>query len=106
MINRLILVIIAVPVAIVAIALAVANRAPTPFTFDPFNPGNPLLTVELPLFVYLFAALVVGMLIGSAATWWRQRRYRKLARERGRQVKELRTLEPEKTKNALTLPGA
>ncbi len=106
MINRLITVVILVPVAIVLIALAVANRAATPFTFDPFNPGNPLLTIELPLFVYLFAALLLGVVIGSAATWWKQGRYRKLARERGREVKELRTLEPQQPGTALTAPGA
>lgn len=83
MINRLILIVVLVPLGIILIALAVANRAPAAFTLDPFNPGNPALTIQLPLFFLLFAALVAGMVIGSFATWFRQGRYRKLARQRG-----------------------
>jgi uncharacterized integral membrane protein len=74
-------------VAIVLIALAVANRAFVPFTLDPFNPGNPALTLSLPLFVYLFLALLLGVVIGGAATWMRQGRYRRQAR---RQIAEAR----------------
>jgi len=82
MLNRFMTIMVLIPLAIVLIALAVANRAPVAFTIDPFNPGNPGLTVSLPLFVYLFAALVLGLIIGSCATWLRQGRYRKLARQR------------------------
>lgn len=82
MLNRFVTVAIFIPLAIVLVALAVANRAPVAFTLDPFNPGNPGLTATLPLFVYLFAALLVGLVIGSGATWLRQGRYRKLARKR------------------------
>lgn len=90
MVNRLVLVIIIVPVAIVLIALAVANREWVPFTLDPFHPGNPALTIQLPLFVYLFTAAILGVLIGSLATWLRQGRYRKLARQRGAEADTLR----------------
>lgn len=90
MYNRLLLVVVFVPLAIVLVALAVANRELVPFTFDPFHPGNPALTISLPLFVYLFLALVVGLLLGSAATWLKQGRYRKLARRRGDEVRSLR----------------
>ena len=82
MLNRLLTVVVFIPLAIVLIALAVANRAPVDFTIDPFNPGNPGLTVSLPLFVLLFAALALGLVIGSLATWFRQGRYRKAARQR------------------------
>ena len=81
--NRIVLIVVFVPLAIILIALAVANRAPAAFTFDPFNPGNPALTIQLPLFFLLFAALAVGMIIGSLATWFKQGRYRKAARQRG-----------------------
>ena len=46
MFNRVMLIVVLVPLAIILIALAVANRAPTAFTLDPFNPGNPALTVQ------------------------------------------------------------
>ena len=93
MLNRIVTVLILVPVAIVLIALAVANRDPVPFTIDPFNRANALLTIHLPLFVYLFAALGIGMVLGSMATWWKQGRYRKMARERDREVRQLRAAE-------------
>lgn len=84
MIHRLVILFIILPVAVLLIALAVSNRVPTPFTIDPFNPGNPALTMELPLFIWLFAAMVIGMLVGSLATWIRQGRYRRAARENRR----------------------
>ncbi|MGB3834842.1 MAG: DUF1049 domain-containing protein [Mesorhizobium sp.] len=90
MFNRFVLIVVFVPLAIVLIALAVANREAVPFTLDPFNPGNPALTVTLPLFVLLFAALAGGMLVGSALTWAKQGRYRKLARQRGVEAESLR----------------
>lgn len=90
MVNRLLLIAVFVPLAIVLVALAVANRGATPFTLDPFNPGNPGLTWQMPLFVLLFAAIAVGMIVGSLATWVRQGRYRKLARQRGQEAETLR----------------
>lgn len=89
MFNRIVLVVIVIPVAIVLIALAVANRATATFTLDPFNPGNPGLTLQLPLFVMLFLALGAGLLMGSFATWWNQGRYRKEARAKAREVQLL-----------------
>lgn len=90
MANRILLIVVLVPLAVIIIALAVANRGAVPFTLDPFNPGNPALTVEWPLFVYLFGVLALGMLIGSLATWLRQGRYRRDARERKKEVDKLR----------------
>ena len=93
MLNRIVTVLILVPVAVVLIALAVANRDLVPFTLDPFNRANPFLTIHLPLFVYIFVALGIGMVLGSMATWWKQGRYRKMARERDREVRQLRAAE-------------
>ncbi len=89
MLRRILLVVVIVPLAVILVALAVANRLPVPFTLDPFNPGNPALTMTLPLFVYLFAACVLGLIIGSLATWLRQGRYRKEARVQRREVQNL-----------------
>ena len=92
--RRLLNVAVFIPLAIVLIALAVANRAAVPFTIDPFNPGTPGLTVQWPLFAYLFCALLVGLIIGSVATWLRQGQYRKLARERANELQALRQGQP------------
>ncbi|MCV3239567.1 LapA family protein [Mesorhizobium sp. ZC-5] len=90
MYNRFLLIVVFVPLAVVLIALAVANRGLAAFTLDPFNPGNPALTLQLPLFVLLFAALAIGLIVGSIATWLKQGRYRKLARQRGQEAQILR----------------
>ena len=90
MLNRFMLIAVFVPLAIILVALAVANRGPASFTLDPFNPGNPALTVQMPLFVLLFAAIAIGMIVGSLATWMKQGRYRKLARQRSHEAETLR----------------
>lgn len=90
MFNRFILVVVFVPLAIILITLAVANRGAVAFTLDPFHPGNPALTLNLPLFIFLFLALAIGMVVGSMATWVKQGRYRKLARQRGLEAENLR----------------
>ena len=90
MLNRFVLIAVVVPLAIILVALAVANRSPTAFTLDPFNPGNPGLTIELPLFVLLFIAIGLGMVVGSLATWFKQGRYRKMARHRSQEAEMLR----------------
>lgn len=79
--NRIVAVLIVVPLAIILIALAVANRAPVALTFDPFNPGNPALTIQAPLFIIVIFMVAIGMLIGSLVTWLKQSHYRKKARE-------------------------
>jgi uncharacterized integral membrane protein len=107
MANRLLIIVVLLPIAVVLIALAVANRAPVAFTLDPFNPGNPALTVQLPLFVLLFLALVLGLVIGGTATWIRQGRYRKAARQWNREP--ARTAQSARNgtgSTALAKPGA
>ena len=78
--RRLLATLILVPVAIVLVALAVANRVPVRVAFDPFNPTTSPLAVTLPLFSVVFAALAIGVLLGGAAVWFRQGRFRKAAR--------------------------
>jgi uncharacterized integral membrane protein len=90
MINRFLTIVVLVPLAVILIALAVANRGAVPFTIDPFNPGNPALTIAWPLFVYLFIAFALGLLVGAAATWLKQGRYRKRARRHAEEAKNLR----------------
>jgi hypothetical protein len=90
MFNRFVLIVVFVPLAVILIALAVANREMVAFTVDPFNPGNPALTLTLPFFIFLFAALGLGMIVGGAVTWVRQGRYRKLARQRRLEAEDLR----------------
>jgi uncharacterized integral membrane protein len=109
MLTRILFVVVVVPLAVIAIALAVANRAAVPLTLDPFNPGNPALTIELPFFIYLFLALIAGIVIGGCATWIKQGHYRKLARTRAYEAERPAApvvSQPEATGTALARPGA
>ncbi len=70
-------------------AYAVANRAPVEFVLDPFSPFSDrslVPTVKAPLFVYLFAAMFIGIFLGAAAVWMAQGRWRKAARARSKEV--------------------
>jgi uncharacterized integral membrane protein len=77
--RRFLTLFILVPIAIVVITLSVANRHNVTFSLDPFG-APPTLSFAAPLFVFLFAALVLGVVFGGVATWLRQGRWRRLAR--------------------------
>jgi uncharacterized integral membrane protein len=80
---------ILLPVAILVVLLAVANRAPVTLSLDPFSQDAPEFAMQVPLFAVIFAAVMVGVLIGGIASWMAQGRNR---RERRRFRREARTL--------------
>ncbi len=80
MIRRLVQFLIYLPLAIILIVLSVANRQPVTISLDPFGGAEPSLSVSLPLFVIIFAALFLGVVIGGAAAWASQGKWRKRAR--------------------------
>ncbi|MEL6202231.1 MAG: LapA family protein [Pseudomonadota bacterium] len=90
MLRRIIFVFFTIPIAIALIALAVANRTSVPISLDIINPGNPTMTWSAPMFVWLFAAMAVGVILGGVATWFTQGKHRKLERQFKRQADELR----------------
>jgi uncharacterized integral membrane protein len=68
------------PVAVVVVVLSVANRGSVTFSLDPIGAGSTGWAATGPLYVFLFAALAVGIVIGGVATWLRQGRWRQAAR--------------------------
>lgn len=82
MLRRFVWVLVAFPVAIILITLAVANRHGVRLVLDPFRPDEPVLSLVLPFYVYLFGVLLAGIAIGGAATWLTQARWRRTARRR------------------------
>ena len=86
MTKKLINLIIFVPVGIVLILLSVANRGVVSLALNPFQPDDQLLSVSAPMFVFLFSALILGMIIGSVATWFGQSKHRKRARREAREA--------------------
>jgi uncharacterized integral membrane protein len=90
LLRRLVAAVILVPLAVVIIALAVANRLTVTVSFDPFSPNEPAASVALPLFVPIFAALIIGVVIGGLASWLRQGKWRGAARRFERELHHLR----------------
>lgn len=90
MFRRFLGLVFAIPLAIVLIAMAITNRHKVPLILDPFQPDQPMLSVELPFFVYLFGMLVIGVILGGVAAWMSQGRYRKAARTETREAAKWR----------------
>jgi uncharacterized membrane protein YciS (DUF1049 family) len=101
--RRFLIYFILIPLAVIGIALAVANRHAVVLSFDPFNVASPAISVSVPLFVLLFAALVIGVIIGGAAVWFRQGRWRRQARNEKVEVDRLRR-EVERRREIPALP--
>jgi uncharacterized integral membrane protein len=57
------------PFALLVIAFAVANRRPVTLSFDPFSLDAPAIALSLPLWLIAFGALLIGVVLGGAATW-------------------------------------
>lgn len=86
MFRKLANLLILLPLAIVLIVLCVANRHVVSLAFNPFQPEDPALSLHAPFFVFLFLALIVGMVLGSLVTWFSQGRHRKRARTEAREA--------------------
>ena len=80
MVRKIVNIVVLVPIAIVLIVLSVANRQPVRMALNPFRPEDSVLSLTAPFFVFLFLALLLGMIIGAVATWISQHKYRKRAR--------------------------
>lgn len=94
MIKKAVNVIILLPLAIILILLSVANRQTVSLALNPFRPEDGVLALHAPLFVFLFGAVVVGMLIGSAATWVAQGKYRRRAHRLNEENRKWQTSRP------------
>jgi len=84
--RRLVSLLIAFPLGIILVAIALANRHPVSLVLDPFNPEAPALAIQLPFYAYLMGALVIGVILGGAATWLGQSRWRRTARAQGKRA--------------------
>lgn len=86
MVKRIFSLLVLVPIAIVLVVLSVANRQSVTLALNPFDASDDVLSVSAPFFVFLFAALILGMVIGSVATWVKQGKYRTRARTHEREA--------------------
>ena len=72
--------VVLIPLGLLLLVFAVANRHWITVSFNPFEPNDPSLGITLPLFAVIILSLVVGVLVGGSATWFRQRHWRRSAR--------------------------
>ena len=79
--RKFVTALVVIPLGIIFIVFAVANRHFVTVSFDPFNSVDPAVAVSLPLFVVIIAVAILGVVAGGMATWFRQRRWRRAARQ-------------------------
>jgi uncharacterized integral membrane protein len=88
--RKLIIAFVVVPLGVVLIAFAVVNRKPVELILDPFGGSQPLFSLSAPLFLFLLGAFALGLLVGGAAAWLGQGRWRRMARAQTREARDLR----------------
>ena len=81
---------VVIPLGIFFVIFAVANRHLVTVSFDPFNSVTPTVAVTLPLFVVIIAVAMLGVLAGGMATWFRQGRWRRSARQHEAEARQMR----------------
>jgi uncharacterized integral membrane protein len=82
---------IVIPLGLLFIVFAVANRHLVTVSFDPFNSRDPSVGVTMPLFVVIIAVAVLGVVAGGTATWFRQRHWRRAARQHEADARQAQT---------------
>ena len=80
-----------IPLGLFFIIFAVANRHLVTVSFDPFNSAYPTVAVTLPLFVLIIAVAIIGVVAGGSATWFRQRHWRRSARQHEAEARAVRS---------------
>jgi len=78
--KKLLSVIFWVPVGVILITVAVSNRQIVTFSIDPVTRIDPFLSLSLPLYMLIFAAILFGIVFGGIAAWLAQGKWRKNAR--------------------------
>lgn len=81
--RRILLLAVALPAGALLVTLAIANRHPVRLSLDPFRPGDPVISLVLPFYVYLFGLLLLGVVLGGMAAWIGQGHWRRAARTGG-----------------------
>lgn len=90
MIRKILSALILLPVGLVVVVFAVINRQTVTLNFDPLSAEAPVFSLSVPLYIVVFAALLLGILLGGMAAWLRQGRWRKAARRANAECEKLR----------------
>ena len=105
--KRFLIYLVLIPIALLIIVVSVANRHLVTVSLDPVGGTPPSFSFQAPLFVLLFAAVALGVVVGGISVWLRQGRWRRLAREEKHEIVRLQDqarLRPDPSPSALPLP--
>jgi uncharacterized integral membrane protein len=73
--------VVMVLLGLILVDFSLANRHFVTVSFDPFNSTDPAIAVSMPLFAVIIAVAILGVAAGGMATWFRQRHWRRAARQ-------------------------
>lgn len=79
--RRLLLWIFLLPLATLSVLFAVANREHVVVSFDPFSSQAPAFAISLPLFIVIFCAMILGVVLGGLVSLARHYRLWRAARQ-------------------------
>ncbi len=83
LLGRIIGMLVTMAITVVLLSLCLVNKQEIALILDPFNPASPALTTPpIPLFLWLIAMLVMGVVLGGTASWLSQGKWRRTARRR------------------------
>ena len=83
-------VVVLVVLAVILVGFAVGNRHLVEVSFDPYVSSDPSFGVTLPLFLVIILSVATGVVAGGSATWFRQRRWRRAARQHEADARQAR----------------
>jgi hypothetical protein len=95
---------ILIPIAAIVTLFAVAHREPVTVSWNPLDKADPAYHVTVPLFALLFAAVILGVILGGMGTWLAQGKHRKAARQQARLV-DLHRKEIDRLRTDADLPA-
>jgi len=82
--------VVLIPLGLIFVVFAIANRHLVTVSFDPFNSTDPSIAVTLPLFAVIIMVTILGVVAGGSATWFRQRHWRRAARQHEADARQAR----------------
>lgn len=91
MVNKIVGWLVLVPLCALLIAFALANRQLVSVNINPFMPtlDSDAVGYGIPMFVVLYAVLLVGVLLGGIASWFAQGAHRRRERHWRREAQQL-----------------